>query len=137
VPDDADEPVPERGTDWGLPAALSVTVMDPVRVPVVVGVKVTLIVQLALTATELPQLLVCAKSPLANNELIVREALPVLERVTFNGALLVPTFWLANVSEAGEKLAAGAEEATPVPVPARLTVCGLPVALSVIVRVPP
>ena len=33
------------------------------RVPVVVGLRVTLIVQLALAPRELPQPLVCAKSP--------------------------------------------------------------------------
>jgi hypothetical protein len=36
---------------------LSVIVTAPVRAPVAVGVKVTLIVQLAPAATELPQLL--------------------------------------------------------------------------------
>jgi hypothetical protein len=38
----------------------------------------------------------------------------------------VPTTWLAKVRLVGEMLTAGA-----VPVPVRLTVCGLPVALSV------
>jgi hypothetical protein len=44
---------------------LSVTFNVAPRVPVVVGLKVTLIVQLALAANELPQPLVCAKSPAA------------------------------------------------------------------------
>ncbi len=35
-------PVPVRGTVWGEPDALSTNVMAPVRVPVAVGVKVTL-----------------------------------------------------------------------------------------------
>ena len=56
-------PVPERLTVCGLPVALSVRVTAAVRVPVAVGVKVTLIVQLAPAATELPQVLVWAKSP--------------------------------------------------------------------------
>jgi hypothetical protein len=38
-------PVPERVTECGDPAALSVTVTAPDRVPVAVGVKVTLMVQ--------------------------------------------------------------------------------------------
>jgi len=40
--------------------ALSETVIAPVLSPATVGVNVTLIVQLAPAATELPQLLVCA-----------------------------------------------------------------------------
>ena len=38
----------------------------------------------------------------------------------------MPTTWLAKVRLVGERLTAGA-----VPVPVRLTLCGLPVALSV------
>ena len=45
---------------WGLPVALSVMVMAPVRVPVAVGVKVTLMEQLAPAAREAPQVLVWA-----------------------------------------------------------------------------
>jgi hypothetical protein len=75
-------PVPERLTDWGLPVALSVRVTAAVRVPLVVGLKVTLIVQLAPAATELPQVLVCAKSPgfIPASAMLVRvkAALPVL-----------------------------------------------------------
>jgi hypothetical protein len=53
-------PVPVRLAVCGLPAALSVTVIVPVRVPAAVGVNVTLIVQFALAAREVPQVLVCA-----------------------------------------------------------------------------
>src|SRR5258706_15082825 len=53
-------PVPVRLAVCGLPAALSVTVIVPVRVPAAVGVKVTLMVQFAPAATEVPQVLVCA-----------------------------------------------------------------------------
>ena len=42
---------------------LSVTVRVAARVPVAAGAKVTLMVQLAPTATLAPQLLVCPKSP--------------------------------------------------------------------------
>jgi len=38
----------------GLPLALSLTVSEPVRVPLVVGLNLMLIVQLPLTARELP-----------------------------------------------------------------------------------
>ena len=44
-------PVPERLTLCGLPVALSVRVTAAVRVPAAVGLKVTLIVQLAPAAT--------------------------------------------------------------------------------------
>ena len=57
-------PVPERLAVCGLPLALSVTVKDAERAPVALGVNVTLIVQLELAASDVPQLLVCSKSPL-------------------------------------------------------------------------
>ena len=60
------------------------------------------------------------------------EALPVLESVTDCAALVVPTGWLVKVSEEAERLTTGAEAAAPVPV--RLTDCGLPEALSVMLR---
>jgi hypothetical protein len=78
--------VPERLTDWGLPVALSVRARAAVRVPLAAAVKVTLMVQLAPAATELPQLLVCAKSPglvPASAMLVMLNAeLPVLFNVT-------------------------------------------------------
>jgi hypothetical protein len=51
---------------------------------------------------------------------------PVLLRVTLCAVLVVPTFWLLNVRLVTERLAV----ADAVPVPVRLTVCGLPAALS-------
>src|SRR5205085_2590118 len=51
-------PVPLRVTPWGPPAALSVTVSEPVLVPMAVGVKVALMVQLAAAARGETQLLV-------------------------------------------------------------------------------
>jgi hypothetical protein len=48
-------PVPLSETVCGLPDALSVTLKAALRVPLAVGLKVTLIVQLALAASELPQ----------------------------------------------------------------------------------
>ena len=50
--------------------------------------------------------------------------------VTACAVLVVPTFWLLNASEAGARLGRA------VPVPVRLAVCGLFVALSVTVKVP-
>ena len=58
-------------------------------------------------------------------------AVPLLVRVTAWAALLVPTCWLANVRVVLDKVTAGA-----IPVPLRLTVCGLPAPLSVMDTVP-
>ena len=57
---------------------------------------------------------------------ILNAALPVLLRVTVCAVLVVPTDWLPKARLVGERLTT-----VVVPVPERLTVCGLPVALSV------
>ena len=79
-------PVPAKLAVCGLPLALSVTLKVAVLVPLAVGVKVTLIVHWAPVATEVPQLLLCPKSPLfvpvTAMLLMLRLAVPVLERVT-------------------------------------------------------
>ena len=95
-------PVPLSVKECGLPAALSVMVTAADRAPVAVGLNVTLIVQLPLfAATELPQVLVCAKSPLfapVTAMLVMPSAaLPVLVSVTDCDPLVVFTVWLANV----------------------------------------
>lgn len=53
-------PVPLRETPCGLPGALSVIERVAVRELMLLGVNVTLIVQLAPAANELPQVLVSA-----------------------------------------------------------------------------
>ena len=50
-------PEPLKGAVWGLSGALSATLSCALNVPVVGGVNVRVILQDALTATELPQLL--------------------------------------------------------------------------------
>jgi len=85
-------PVPAKLAACGLPVALSETDKVPVLVPDAVGLNLTLIVQFALAARELPQLLVCEKSPFAVMLEIVRAALPVLDKVIVCDALVVPTF---------------------------------------------
>ena len=78
-------PVPVRLTVCGLPVALSVIVTAAVRAPLAAGVNVTLIVQFAPAPTELPQVLVWAKSlafvPVRARLEIVSAALPVLVSV--------------------------------------------------------
>jgi hypothetical protein len=75
-------PVPVRLTDWVAGLALSVMVREPLLEPLAVGVKVTLRVQLAATATLEPQVLVWEKSPLTVMLVMLRSALPVFLRVT-------------------------------------------------------
>jgi hypothetical protein len=57
-------------------------VTAPVLVPVVVGLNVTLMVQLALAATLEPQVLIWEKSPLTVMLVMLRATLPVLLSVT-------------------------------------------------------
>ena len=75
-------PVPVRLTLCGLPAALSVTVIAPVRVPRTVGWNVTMIAQLAPAASTEPHVVVFAKSPEDTMLVMFSVALPVFLRVT-------------------------------------------------------
>src|ERR1035441_8173179 len=60
---------------------------------------------------------------------MLSKALPMLESVAVRGAVVKPAFSGPNARLCGERLTAGAW--TPMPV--KLTVCGLPLALSAIV----
>ena len=88
-------PVPLRLTVCGLPAALSLTLSVALLVPLAAGVNVTVMVQLAPWATELPQLLVWAKSPLFDPIklmlVMLKEDEPLLVNVTGCDGLVVPT----------------------------------------------
>lgn len=124
--------LPVSITLCGLLGALSVTVKDAVRLPVALGAKVILNVQVAPASTLVPQLLVWEKSPalapvIAMLE-IVSVPVPPLDKLSAWAELLVPTAWLVKLTVVPEKVTAGA---TPVPVSA--TVCGLSAALSVMV----
>jgi hypothetical protein len=70
--------VPVRPTVVGEFVALLLTVSVPVRVPVTVGVKVTFTVHEAPAVIDVPQLFVCAKSPLTVTDETDAEALPPL-----------------------------------------------------------
>ena len=103
----------------------------PVRVPVAVGVNVTLMVQLVLAARLVVHVLdETAKSPVVEIEMPVSDTACLLARVKVFAGLVVPTISVANVALVGVSLAC-----TP-PVPDRATVCGLPGELSVSVNVP-
>jgi hypothetical protein len=97
--------LPLKATACGLPGALSVTLTDALRFPPAIGVKVTLNLQLAFTAREELQALVCAKSPAFAPVTVMFEifsvALPVLVRVTVWGGLVVPMACCAKVRSGG------------------------------------
>ena len=99
-----------RLTVCGLFAALSATVSVPVRCPVVVGVNVTAIEQLAPAATELPHALVCAKSPETVMPVTASAVVPALPSVTVCGALVVCTVWLLNARLVVESVADADDE---------------------------
>lgn len=103
------------------------------RVPVVVGVNVTISVQLPPAASVLEQVFVCAKSPVAAPMERVVDTVPVFFTVTGLLALVVPTVCDANVKLDGVGVTI---TVPPVPVPDRVTVCGELVAESVIEIVP-
>src|SRR5579862_3303457 len=124
-------PVPLTPTCCGLPAALSVTLTVALRAPVVVGLNVTLMVQLAPAASELAQVLACAKSPGSVPAIVmlmpVIAIVPTFLNVTVLAALVVPV-----VTEPKLRLAGVSSAVVPVPVSG--TSCGLPLAPSVTLR---
>lgn len=97
--------MPAKEMACGLPAALSVMVIEAIRLPSAEGVNVTLIMQFPPAATELPQLPVWAKSlalaPVISRLVIFSVALPVLLTATDCAELVEPRVWLLKVSELG------------------------------------
>jgi hypothetical protein len=89
-------------------------VSEAAQLPLAAGVKVTLIAQLLPAATELPQLLVWAKSPALAPEsamlVMPKAALPVSFSVMICAGLAVPTVWLAKRREEDERLNTAAIE---------------------------
>jgi hypothetical protein len=126
-----EEPVPVRVTTWGLFAALSLKVSEPLRAPVVVGENVTPTLHVALAATLVPQVLLeIAKSPLG--AMLEKESatFSLLVSVIVLALLVLPTATVAKLIELTESVAGA------VPVPVSEMVCGLVVALSTTLRVP-
>jgi hypothetical protein len=88
-------PAPLRLTFCGLPEASSVKLKTALRVPTEVGLNLTFIVQLALTANDAPQLVaLIKKSPLLVPRiamlLMVKIIVPVFLSVTIFPVLAVP-----------------------------------------------
>jgi hypothetical protein len=128
-------PVPVSGTVCVGGVALSVMVKVPVRAPAAVGVNVTLITQFAPAASvagligqAVAPVLVCAKSPNAAMELIVRGPVPVFVSVTVCAALVVLSSWLPKLRLVGANPTAGVGFA---PIPVSAMFCGLVLSLSV------
>jgi hypothetical protein len=107
--------------------------IEPVRVPVVVGVNATLTVQVAPAASVPEQAFVCAKSPVAAPMESVVDNVPVFFTVTDWPGLVVRTVCEGNVKLDGIGVTM---TVPPVPVPDRVTICGELVAESVIEMVP-
>jgi hypothetical protein len=125
-------PTPFKGTLDAPLATLSVMVRVPERSPVAVGVKLTLKLHCAPTASVkgvVGQLLVCEKSPVAAMLVIVRgiPLVPLFNMVTVSGALVVFRVVVGNTRLGGVK---STVVTGVMPVPVRVTTCGLPVALS-------
>lgn len=91
-------PVPVSLTSCGLVLALSLKVSAPVTAPKALGLNVTLTVQLLPAASELPQLLVSLKSPLATIEPIDNGPEPEFVSLTDLDALVVPAASFPNAS---------------------------------------
>jgi hypothetical protein len=72
------------------------------------GLNVTSIVQLLPAATEAPQLLLSAKSPLAAMPEIVKLPVPMFVSVTGCAVLVVPTVWFAKARLVADNFTAGA-----------------------------
>jgi len=125
--------VPVSVTICGEFRPASVIVITPEILPVVEGVNVAVMVQVAPAPRVLVHVLLdgALKSPLNAVAMLV-DSPPVFFTVITLPALVVPTAWAANVSLAGVTvITTGA-----VPVPDSVTICGLGVALSITVSVP-
>jgi hypothetical protein len=106
-------PVPLSATAWGEVGALSAMVTLAVRFPAIVGVNITVTVQVPAGAMLLPtQVFVLLKSPglvpVMLTALTVKAAFPLFVTVISWLALVVPMFWLAKVRLAGESATPGA-----------------------------
>jgi len=128
-------PVPVSLTNCGEPVALSAIERAAVSVPAAAGLNSTETVQVAPTASEVPQVVAdfrndVALVPVIVSEVIVMAAVPLFFTVTTCATVLDPTVVEANVRLAGDSVTTGAVAAAPVPV--SVTLCGEPVALSAI-----
>ena len=85
------KPIPLNGSGLGLPTVAFVTVIEPLRGPVWLGVNVTVMEHLAPAARLDPHVFLWLKSPLAVRLLITTGELPLLARVAVCALLAVLT----------------------------------------------
>ena len=135
-------PVPVRVTTCGDPVALSATESEAVSAPAAAGLNSTETAQVALAASEVPQVLAeitneLALVPVSVSEVSVSAAVPEFFTVTTCAAVVAPMLVEANVRLVGDSVTAGAVAAI---VPDKATVCvpvpALSVRVSVAVDVP-
>ena len=130
-------PVPVSATVCGVPVALSATDRLAFNVPVAAGLNSTETVQLAPAARVEPQVVAdfrkeLALVPVIVSEVRVTEPVPVFFTVTVCAAVVDSSVVEAKVRLVGESETVKVGAAVPVPV--RVMVCGVPVALSAIDR---
>ena len=115
-------PVPFKLTVCVPPEALSVAIRVADLAPLVAVVKVKLMVHDAPAVTVVPQVLVWMKEawsvPLMTMLVMIKDAEPVLVRVTIWAGLVVLMSWLPKESDEGDMSTVGAAE----PMPLKLTV---------------
>jgi hypothetical protein len=123
--------VPDNPITCGLVAAPSVNVSVPVAAPAAAGENVTPTVQLAPAAMLAPQVLLATLNPALVATPLNESATPKrFVSVTVFAELVVPRVTVPKLNELVEKVTGA------LPVPERLTVCGLLGASSENVRVP-
>ena len=103
------------------------------RLPTALGLNFSVMVQLLPAPTDEPQLLLSMKSPGFVPPLVTpvmpKAVVPTLVSITVCAGLVTPTLVVGKV-----KLVA--DNFTSLPTPVKLTVCGLPLALSVMATLP-
>jgi hypothetical protein len=103
-------PVPLRTKDWGLEGSESRTCTVANLGPVIAGLKVIWMVQVAPGARIWPQLLVWAKSmPEVTMSVIFKGVVPVLARVAVSGGLTDPTGRVPKSKDRGVILTSAAD----------------------------
>jgi hypothetical protein len=111
-----------RAAVCGEPVALSTTDIEALRLPTEAGVKVTVMVQLAPAASEVPQLLLSPKLlefvPVTEMLVMARAAAPGFDKVMGSAVAAVPTSVPGKASGFGLSAACGVAAELPVPLTA-------------------
>jgi hypothetical protein len=127
---DTASPVPERLITCGVFVPLSLIVSVPVLAPTTVGENVMLIEHFVPAATDVPHVFVSPQSPATTILVIETLTDSLFVKLAVLAVLVVPVDCPSNAMVTGNAATAA------IPVPVKPTVCGLPLALSVIVNVP-